>query len=115
MPYFSLPFYNFNTYNRYRRNVFYNASKTPYNHANSTNTTPSYNTKKDDSSTVQNCNSNLDSDSKKEDSNESPIFDIFGIKLYFDDILLIVLIYFLYKEEVKDEGLFVTLILLLLS
>ena len=43
------------------------------------------------------------------------IFDFFGIKLYFDDILLIVLIYFLYKEEVKDESLFVTLILLLLS
>lgn len=42
-------------------------------------------------------------------------FDIFGLKLYHDDILLIGLIFFLYKEEVKDQYLFFALILLLLS
>lgn len=42
-------------------------------------------------------------------------FEIFGIKLYFDDILLICLIFFLYNEGVKDPFLFVALILLLLS
>lgn len=48
--------------------------------------------------------------------NEEPyLFDLFGIKLYFDDILLICLIFFLYNEGVKDEGLFFALILLLLS
>lgn len=43
------------------------------------------------------------------------IFEIFGIKLYFDDILLICLIFFLYNEGVQDQYLFIALILLLLS
>lgn len=42
-------------------------------------------------------------------------FEVFGIKLYFDDILLICLLFFLYEEGVKDQELFVSLILLLLS
>lgn len=48
-------------------------------------------------------------------SNNDVIFEIFGIKLYFDDILLICLIFFLYNEGVKDQYLFIALILLLLS
>lgn len=46
---------------------------------------------------------------------DAPIFEIFGIKLYFDDILLVSLIFFLYNEGVKDQSLFIALILLLLS
>lgn len=42
-------------------------------------------------------------------------FEIFGIKLYFDDLLLICLIFFLYNEGVKDSFLFIALILLLIS
>ena len=42
-------------------------------------------------------------------------FEIFGIKLQFDDILIICLIFFLYSEGVKDEMLFIALILLLIS
>lgn len=49
----------------------------------------------------------------RKDSNE--VFEIFGIKLHFDDILLICLIFFLYSEGVKDDYLFISLILLLLS
>ena len=41
--------------------------------------------------------------------------EVFGIKLYFDDLLLICLIFFLYTEGVKDYYLFICLILLLLS
>jgi hypothetical protein len=41
--------------------------------------------------------------------------NIFGIDLFSDDILLILLIYFLYTEGVKDIYLFIVLILLLLS
>lgn len=43
------------------------------------------------------------------------LFDLFGLKIYNDDILLISLIYFLYSEGVKDDSLFIVLILLLLS
>lgn len=47
---------------------------------------------------------------------DTPVwFDLFGIKLYFDDVLILSLLFFLYKEEVKDEGLFLALILLLIS
>lgn len=42
-------------------------------------------------------------------------FEIFGLKLYFDDLLLITLLFFLYQEEVKDTYLYIALILLLLS
>ena len=45
----------------------------------------------------------------------SPIIEIMGIKLYIDDILILVLLFLLYKEEVKDEMLYISLILLLLS
>ena len=48
-------------------------------------------------------------------SADSEIFEIFGLKLHFDDILIICLLFFLYLEGVKDEWLFISLILLLLS
>ena len=50
-----------------------------------------------------------------EKNTSNAIFEIFGIKLYFDDILLISLIFFLYNEGVKDDYLFISLVLLLLS
>ncbi len=52
-------------------------------------------------------------DEVKEDRQE--LFDFMGIKLYFDDVLLICLIFFLYNEGVKDQYLFISLIMLLLS
>lgn len=48
-------------------------------------------------------------------SEDRDYFEIMGIKLYFDDILLICLIFFLYSEGVQDEMLFIALVLLLLS
>jgi len=44
-----------------------------------------------------------------------PCFEIFGLTLHFDDLLLLALLFFLYQEEVKDTYLYVALILLLLS
>lgn len=46
---------------------------------------------------------------------EEPIFEIFGIELYLDDIIILGLLFFLYQEGVQDEMLFIALILLLLS
>lgn len=60
-----------------------------------------------------NCNKKSESFSNNDE--DSPLFQLFGINLYFDDILLVCLIFFLYQEGVKDEGLFISLILLLLS
>lgn len=46
---------------------------------------------------------------------EEPIFEILGIQLYLDDIIILGLLFFLYQEGVQDEMLFISLILLLLS
>ncbi len=46
---------------------------------------------------------------------EKPIFEILGIELYLDDIIILGLLFFLYKEGVQDEMLFIALILLLLG
>ena len=44
-----------------------------------------------------------------------PIVEILGIQLYLDDIIILGLLFFLYKEDVHDEMLFLTLVLLLLT
>ena len=46
---------------------------------------------------------------------EDNSFNIFGLTLHFDDILIICLLFFLYKEGTDDNLLFISLILLLLS
>ncbi len=46
---------------------------------------------------------------------EEPVLEILGIKLYLDDIIILGLLFFLYKEDVQDEMLFLSLILLLLT
>lgn len=51
----------------------------------------------------------------KSNKNDDYLFDLFGLKIYSDDVLLVSLIYFLYSEGVKDDSLFLVLVLLLLS
>lgn len=46
---------------------------------------------------------------------EEPILEILGIKLYLDDIIILGLLFVLYQEDVKDDMLFLSLILLLLT
>lgn len=46
---------------------------------------------------------------------DSPVFSLLGIDLYFDDVLLVLIIFFLYTENVNDPYLFITLVLLLLT
>lgn len=46
---------------------------------------------------------------------EEPIIEILGIKLYLDDIIILGLLFILYQEEVKDDMLFLSLVLLLLT
>ena len=49
------------------------------------------------------------------DENSEAFFEILGLKLYFDDILIICILFFLYTENVQNEGLFICLIMLLLT
>lgn len=55
---------------------------------------------------------------KKEEarnSEDSPFIEIFGVSLYFDDILLVCLLLFLSQEGVEDQWLYIALVLLLFS
>lgn len=91
------------------------------------------------SNSKNNCNNNLRSQSKNNFSNTFknqsknnsqnkfnnvtnnnsqdylPLFSILGFDLYFDDILLLCIIFFLYNEHVNEPYLFLTLVLLLLN
>ena len=46
---------------------------------------------------------------------ESAVFELFGIKLFNDDIIILSILLFLYTEKIQDQELFLILILLLLS
>lgn len=91
--------YNYNRY--YNRKPTLNINKNNYN--------PSSDEKNAEKS-CQNDNHNLATDSQVK-----PIFEIFGLKLFMDDILILCLLYFLYEENVKDELLFLVLLMLLIS
>lgn len=50
---------------------------------------------------------------EKKPNDQDCLFELFGLKIYTDDILILALLYFLYTEGIKDDYLFIILILLL--
>lgn len=44
-----------------------------------------------------------------------PLLNLLGINIYFDDVLIVCLLLFLYNENVNDPFLFIVLVLLLLT
>lgn len=116
-PYFGMPYYG--RYSRYGyKYPYYTYNDNSFNYSNK-NKYKCDNKKNTSSSDVSNNNECVKcNDSCNKNSNlnkDEPCFSLFGINLYFDDILLVCLIWFLYDEGVKDEVLFIALILLLLS
>ena len=59
--------------------------------------------------------SNTINSKSSSNSDEQAIFEIFGIKLYLDDLIILGLLFFLYQQDVKDEMLYIILLLLLFS
>ena len=115
MPY-NLPFFPF--YNNYRPRPINSINQSHYtnsgsNFRNNERFEANFSYKKNNDPNIE-AVFDAKKDSENTESSES-FFEIFGIKLYFDDILIICILYFLYNEKVKDEGLFLCLILLLLS
>lgn len=117
-PFFNMPYSpNFrHYYNRY--NYFQNNMR---NKKSTTSKTTS-STEAHDYINLQNMSSNnkdytkQTSDNKRtfKDSSQA-LFNILGLDLYSDDILILCLLFFLYVEGIKDEMLFLCLILLLIS
>ena len=109
----------FKYYNPYRRPNYYNYYRPSYgrNYAPiSSNSNPSI-SQPEIAPTLQTIEetSNLRQNRSSPKSDDNVWLDLFGIKLYFDDVLILSLLFFLYQEEVKDEGLFLALVLLLIS
>ena len=115
-PYINFPF---PFYKDYPQNSakYHNFSSSPMQHHDSTFQTNTCNTNSTNLSEITNSSNNNDSKQKnKSNKNNSDfLFDLFGLKIYNDDVLLVSLLYFLYSEGVKDDRLFLVLILLLLS
>ena len=106
-PWFGMPYYN--RYSRY-------GYRYPYSSRNSNfNKDSNCTYEKQDKNNVHTLEANCSNNKDCEKNSETPVFEFFGISLFFDDILLICLILFLYNEGVKDESLFIALIMLLLS
>jgi len=112
-PYFNYPYYNkrsFNNLYNFNAQKNYKLKKEPPPKDCSNNYTNTiYTNNSNDSSfttpTINNCN-----DCKHE---YEEYINIFGFKLYFDDLLILALLFFLYKEDIKDEALYIILIMLL--
>ena len=141
-PFFRFPYNNYYRYYNYKNNLNRNINHLNYTVENSSIACPSSRDNKNDISQSINYkdntnfkNNNCENDNSKLTKNKSsklylgpivfdsssfsdlekPILEILGLKLYLDDILIISLLYFLYEEDVKDETLFISLLLLLLS
>ena len=124
-PFFRLPFTNFyspfySNYNYYnRKNNLYKKDNPNINCENSkqknnVHKNNVYNNKKSpkyNSSPFDLVSDFINGNTK----NDEPLFEILGIELYLDDIIILGLLFILYKEGVKDEMLFLALILLLLT
>lgn len=105
---FNFPFYSYYPHSIYKR---YNSHNNwSYSNIRKSKTLTSSSHSCTSNTKVENKTRNF-TDTDKEDK----VFEILGIKLHFDDILLICLIFFLYNEGINDEFLFISLILLLLS
>lgn len=109
---FRFPFYGYqysNPYYRYQKQYMNNLKNSQINKTENsiTNSTKI-------SNTINQTSNSHDSNNQYTSENQA-IFEIFGIKLYMDDLIIIGLLYFLYQENVKDEMLYIILFLLLFS
>jgi len=67
------------------------------------------------SNNLQNTKNTFNKKNNSKNNSDNCFFELFGLKLYFDDVLLISILFFLYEEGINDNELFFSLILLLLS
>lgn len=106
---FNFPFFGYPYKYPYYR--YYNKYS---NIKDTSNNTQSQNEEKKDSITNSNEISNTINTRSYSDSDQA-IFEILGIKLYLDDLIIIGLLFFLYQQNVNDETLYIILFLLLFS
>lgn len=103
----------FNKYNTYYKNNCLNNNKNNLKENNYLNSTKE---KINNNYYKENTTDNFEKiSSESRDAPDDTIINIFGIKLAFDDLIILGLLYILYTEDVKDISLYIVLILLLLN
>ena len=60
-------------------------------------------------------NSYLPGIEKNRQCDDLPVFELFGIKIYNDDLIILGVLFILYHEDVHDDELFIALLFLLIS
>lgn len=117
---YNYPYFGFPNYTKYMAQTYpYNYYGNNYSKQNNS----VYNNQPNKNKQIYNQNnSKYDSSykikklsSSNTNTGSTPLFNLFGIQLYFDDVLLICIILFLYNEKIEDNYLLIALILLLLS
>ena len=96
---YNMPFFGFPYYRNYYSKAY----------------SPKPNINYEKNSTTNNSSSTINDNSRSNTDNSQAFINLFGIDLYSDDILILCILLSLYLEGVKDEMLFISLILLLLS
>lgn len=116
---FNSPFLGFpfnSQYYRYNNKMAYNNSFISKSNISRSSEAVTNNT-----SDINNCKNSENKNNSITTSNEvrntidDAIFEIFGIKLYLDDLIIVALLFFLYNQEIKDDMLYIILFLLLFS
>lgn len=104
--------YNYPYHRNYFNNNFY--SNTDFTNENDLKETGENLSKKENTS-LENTTENIIDKNNDRCSTDDTIINILGIKLSFDDLLILGLLYILYSEGNKDISLYIVLILLLMS
>lgn len=102
--------YNYPYHRNYFNNNFYNNTK--FTNENDLKESSENFSKKD---SLENTIENIIDKNNDRCSTDDTIINILGIKLSFDDLLILGLLYILYSEGNKDISLYIVLILLLMS
>ena len=119
----NFPFLGFPRYSRIPPNYYYGKPNANFKNrpsayspkdflGNNLNNSCSNNVEKENKQTSTVC---YNSASDKSSNEYEQFINIFGFKLYFDDILILLILFFLYQEDVKDSYLYIILIMLLIS
>ena len=102
---YNYPYYRY--YNRYKPNI---------KDSSTNNKLQNKEEKKEEKDSITNYNKISNTiNSRLYSDPDQAIFEIFGIKLYLDDLIIIGLLFFLYQQNVNDEMLYIILFLLLFS
>lgn len=101
--------HNFENQSSFSKNTENNTANNCYNKSTTNlniSSAKEYTHNKEERKNSNNSSFNFDTDK---------CFNIFGISIHLDDLIILFLLYFLYSEEIDDQYLFIALIFLLLS